>query len=96
MEQFKHLTGVSHGVRRDGAAALDLCYVACGRLDGFWEKNLGAWDIGAGSLIVEEAGGRVSDLNNSSLDLTKGNILATNYLIHDEVIAALQKIKIAA
>lgn len=95
MEQFKYLTGISHGVRRDGAAALDLCYVACGRLDGFWEQNLAPWDIGAGSLIVEEAGGKVSDLNNGQLNLAKGNIVATNQLLHEQVLTALQKIKIA-
>jgi myo-inositol-1(or 4)-monophosphatase len=95
MEQFKYLTGISHGVRRDGAAALDLCYVACGRLDGFWEQNLAPWDIGAGSLIVEEAGGKISDLKGATLNLEEGNIVATNQLIHEEVIESLQKIKIA-
>ncbi len=96
MEQFRYLTGISHGVRRDGSAALDLCYVACGRLDGFWEQNLAPWDIGAGSLIVQEAGGKVTDLNNGPLNLTQGNIVATNQLIHEQVITALQKIKIAS
>jgi myo-inositol-1(or 4)-monophosphatase len=89
MEHFKKLTNVSHGVRRDGSAALDLCFVACGRLDGFWERKLAPWDIGAGSLIVEEAGGRVSNLTNGPLNMQDGHILATNGSIHDEVVAAL-------
>jgi len=89
LENFAHLTNLCHGVRRDGSAALDLCFVACGRLDGFWERKLAPWDIGAGSLIVEEAGGKVSDLANRQLDMQKGHIVATNGLIHDEVVAAL-------
>jgi myo-inositol-1(or 4)-monophosphatase len=89
MEHFQKLTNVSHGVRRDGSAALDLCFVACGRLDGFWERKLAPWDIGAGSLIVEEAGGKVSDLANGQLNMQNGHILATNGLIHDEMVAAL-------
>jgi len=89
MEHFQALTNLSHGVRRDGSAALDLCFVACGRLDGFWERKLAPWDVGAGSLIVEEAGGKVSNLKNGQLNLQDGHILATNGLIHDEVVAAL-------
>jgi myo-inositol-1(or 4)-monophosphatase len=89
MEQFKRLTGLSHGVRRDGSAALDLCFVACGRLDGFWERKLSPWDIAAGSLIVEEAGGKVSDFHKGPLSLERGNILATNGLVHNEIIEAL-------
>ncbi len=89
MEQFKRLTGLSHGVRRDGSAALDLCFVACGRLDGFWERKLSPWDIAAGSLIVEEAGGTVSDFHKGPLSLERGNILATNGLVHNEIIEAL-------
>lgn len=89
MEQFRRLTAVSHGVRRDGSAALDLCFVACGRLDGYWERKLAPWDLGAGTLIVEEAGGKVTNLVNGTLDLSKGHVAATNGLIHDEMITAL-------
>jgi myo-inositol-1(or 4)-monophosphatase len=92
MLPFTTLTTLSHGVRRDGSAALDLCFVACGRLEGFWELKLAPWDIAAGSLIVEEAGGRVSDLVNGPLDMPTGHILATNKLIHDEVIGVMQKV----
>jgi len=92
MVPFTTLTTMSHGVRRDGSAALDLCYVASGRLEGFWELKLSPWDIAAGSLIVEEAGGRVSDLSNGPLDMPTGHILATNNLIHHEVVAVMRKI----
>ncbi|HEY9677046.1 MAG TPA: inositol monophosphatase family protein [Drouetiella sp.] len=90
MVPFTTLTNLSHGVRRDGSAALDLCFVACGRLDGFWELKLSPWDIAAGSLIVEEAGGSVSDLSNGPLDMPTGHILATNKLIHEEVVGVMK------
>jgi myo-inositol-1(or 4)-monophosphatase len=93
MTAFKTLTNLCHGVRRDGSAALDLCYVASGRLDGFWELKLAPWDIGAGSLIVTEAGGKVSDLENRALDLSSGHILATNGKIHLDVVRILNELK---
>ncbi len=64
---FQHLTDSTHGVRRDGSAALDLCYVACGRTEGFWERKLAPWDMGAGILIIQEAGGKVTDLAGKDL-----------------------------
>jgi myo-inositol-1(or 4)-monophosphatase len=70
-------------VRRLGSAALDLCYVAAGRLDGFWERGLHPWDIAAGALIVEEAGGLVTDFGATPLDLMVGEVLATNGHVHD-------------
>jgi myo-inositol-1(or 4)-monophosphatase len=91
MEQFRRLTSLTHGVRRDGSAALDLCYVACGRFEGFWERRLAAWDVGAGSLIVEEAGGTVSDLTNGELDVDRGNVIASNGLIHKELVLHLDE-----
>ncbi len=96
MVEFTTLTNLSHGVRRDGSAALDLCYVATGRTEGFWEKRLSAWDVGAGSLIVEEAGGRVTDLEGNKLDVDKGFILATNGLVHDQVLKVLSDVKAKA
>jgi len=93
MVEFTTLTNLSHGVRRDGSAALDLSYVASGRTDGFWEMKLAAWDVGAGSLIVEEAGGKVTNLEGEKLDVDKGFILATNGLIHDQVLNVLAEIK---
>ncbi len=73
------------GVRRTGSAALDLAYVAAGRTDGFWEFGLRAWDVAAGALLVEEAHGRVSNMDASPLDLNGGNILATNGRLHQQM-----------
>lgn len=81
----------AQALRRDGAAALDLCYVACGRYDGFWELNLSAWDVAAGALIVEEAGGRVSDFQGGKFSAYKPEIVASNGLIHDRMIEILNK-----
>jgi len=71
--------------RRAGAAALDLAYVACGRLDGFWEITLNPWDVAAGTLIIAEAGGKVTDLWGGNSHLQNGHIVASNVLIHDEI-----------
>ncbi len=92
MKEFNSLTDLSHGVRRDGSAALDLCYVAAGRLDAFWEWKLKPWDIGAGSLIVTEAGGKVTDLKDGQLDMSTGHILASNGHVHSEIVDVLQKV----
>ena len=78
-------------IRRLGAAALDLVYVASGRLDGFWEFNLKPWDIAAGSIIVSEAGGYISDINNTNEYFKSGNVLASNINLHKEIIKTLQK-----
>ena len=72
----------TQGVRRTGSAALDLCYVACGRVDGFWEFGLRPWDVAAGALIVAEAGGRATNLDGSALDFEARRILATNGKLH--------------
>ena len=82
---FEKIIAKAQAVRRPGAAALDLCYVAAGRLDGFWELNLSPWDTAAGHLIVTEAGGRVSMSDSSDYDIFKESILATNGKIHDEM-----------
>ena len=83
--EFCHLTHKTHGVRRDGAASLDLAYVACGRLEGYWERGLSPWDLAAGVVILEEAGGRVTAYDQSAFDLRSGRILATNGLVHAEL-----------
>jgi myo-inositol-1(or 4)-monophosphatase len=75
----------TQGVRRNGSAALDLCYVACGRLDGFWEWKLHPWDTAAGALIVREAGGAVSDFRGGAFDLFGEQTLASNRLLHDDM-----------
>jgi len=79
----------AHGFRREGSAALDLCWVACGRLDGFWEQGLHPWDLAAGSLIVLEAGGRVTGYDGGPHDLFAGRTVASNGRIHDELLAVL-------
>ena len=75
----------ARAVRRLGSAALDLCYVAAGRLDGFWEQRLQAWDIAAGALLVEEAGGCVTDLGGEDLNIRTGDVLAANYPLHSQM-----------
>jgi myo-inositol-1(or 4)-monophosphatase len=89
---YHQLTLRSHGVRRAGSAALDLCNVACGRFDGFWEFNLNPWDTAAGVLIVEEAGGRVTDFSGGAFQLASRETLASNRLIHDELISEFHAI----
>jgi myo-inositol-1(or 4)-monophosphatase len=86
---FGHFLGISRAVRRLGSAAIDLCYVAAGRLDGFWEMYLGPWDIAAGALIVEEAGGRVTATDGTNFSARKGSVLATNGSVHDQMLAAI-------
>ncbi|HEV2326087.1 MAG TPA: inositol monophosphatase family protein [Terracidiphilus sp.] len=83
---YQEFTLRSHGVRRAGSAALDLAYVACGRLDAFWEFNLNPWDTAAGILLVEEAGGRVTDYAGNKYRLASDEILASNGAIHEELI----------
>lgn len=80
-------------VRRLGSAALDLCWVACGRFDGFWEYNLSAWDIAAGYLIVQEAGGRVTNFMGDPYNVFDKETLATNGLIHDEMLRQIGRKK---
>lgn len=87
-----HFAAVSHraqAVRRDGAAALDLAYVACGRFDGFWEFDLHAWDVAAGTLLIREAGGTVTRIDGDEAALDAGSILATNGTIHEELKSTL-------
>jgi len=79
----------AQALRRDGAAALDLCYVACGRFDGFWELNLSPWDTAAGALVVAEAGGRLSDFFGGEFSNYEREIVASNGLIHDRMLEVL-------
>lgn len=84
---FYHtLTLRSHGVRRLGAAALDLCYTACGRFEGFWEFNLKPWDTAAGSFIVQQAGGTVTDMLGQPYSVRSPEVLASNGLVHQELL----------
>jgi myo-inositol-1(or 4)-monophosphatase len=83
---FGTFIGRARAVRRLGSAALDLCYVAAGRFDGFWERRLHPWDVAAASLIVEEAGGRVTAMDGSPFDVHSEQVLATNGRIHEEML----------
>ncbi len=81
------------GVRRVGSAALDLAYVACGRLDGFWEFGLNPWDVAAGALLVQEAGGRVTNMDGSAFDMNAGQIVAANGLIHPQLLQTIAQMR---
>jgi myo-inositol-1(or 4)-monophosphatase len=83
---FHQVAMVSHGVRRGGSAALDLAYVACGRLDGFWEFGLNPWDVAAGMLLIREAGGRVSTMRGDDATLDGPHVCATNGAIHQQTL----------
>ena len=81
----------SQAVRRDGSAAIDLAYVACGRFEGFWEEGLNAWDVAAGVLLVEEAGGRTSSYSGDKLDIYKPPFCVSNGQVHDQMLGILQR-----
>jgi myo-inositol-1(or 4)-monophosphatase len=81
----------TQGVRRGGSAALDLCYVACGRLDGFYEENLKPWDTAAGLVILTEAGGKITTFDGGDYDLYAPNILASNGVLHQELAALIKE-----
>jgi myo-inositol-1(or 4)-monophosphatase len=89
--QLRNVMGEVAGVRRMGSAALDLAYIAAGRLDGFWEEGLSAWDIAAGIIMIREAGGFVSDASGGQKMLDNGSIVAGNELIHKALIKTLAK-----
>jgi len=86
---FTNFTMEAQAVRRDGSAALDLAYVACGRFDGFWEDGLSPWDIAAGALLITEARGKITNFNNEPLDIYTGKVLGSNGLIHDAMLRVL-------
>lgn len=90
LDLFRDFVLTARGIRRDGAAALDLCYVACGRVDGFWELGLSPWDMAAGSLIVTEAGGRLTDYAGRPLNLRGRHMVASNTLLHRQMLDAIQ------
>jgi myo-inositol-1(or 4)-monophosphatase len=93
LRYFEEVMARAQGVRRAGAAVIDLCYVACGRFDGFWEFELCPWDIAAGQLIVTESGGEVGMVNGKELDIFGNNIVATNGKIHKELTDVLNSVR---
>lgn len=89
LKEFGDFAMRAQALRRPGAAAIDLCYVACGRLDGFWEFHLKPWDISAGALIVTEAGGTMSHSKGEALDVHRSDIVASNGLLHEAMLNVL-------
>ena len=90
---FRAFVGQARAVRRLGSAAIDLCYVAAGRMDGFWERDLNAWDIAGGALLVTEAGGRVTALDGEAFTSRGRSVLASNNLIHDAMIQTVRSVE---
>lgn len=89
LSAFSHFVSKAQAVRRMGAASVDLAYVASGRFDAFWEYGLGPWDVCAGTLLITEAGGRVSDADGGGMHLSGKSVVATNGAIHQEVLESL-------
>jgi len=90
---FGVFLGRARAVRRLGSAALDLCYVAAGRFDAFWEQHLKPWDVAAGALIAEEAGGRVTGMDGSPFDTTAAHLVASNSRVHDEMLTVIREFR---
>ena len=90
VELFGAFLGRARAVRRLGSAALDLCYVAAGRFEGFWEQRLKPWDVAAGALIVEEAGGRVTGMDGSAFDVEAGHLIASNGHVHAQMLGVIR------
>lgn len=93
LDNFRQFVLKAQGVRRDGSAAMNLSYVAAGRFDGFWERGIQAWDMAAGVLMVQEAGGKVTDISGQPFDLMAQNALASNGKIHNQIFQILKKSK---
>jgi myo-inositol-1(or 4)-monophosphatase len=93
LKEFAAFALKSQAIRRVGSAALDLAYTAAGRFDGYWEFKLSPWDIAAGILIAEEAGCQVTSWNGGKYDLNKGEILASNFLVHEQMMAVLSSVR---
>lgn len=87
--EFCHLTHLTQGVRRGGSASIDLAHVACGCLDGYWERGLSPWDLAAGVVLVEEAGGQISAYDGSAFDIYSGRLVATNGALHQPIVQEL-------
>lgn len=89
LDHWANFAKNAQALRRCGSAALDLCYVACGRFDGFWELSLNSWDMAAGALMVTEAGGRITDFGGGRFSIYKPEVIASNGLIHDSMIQVI-------
>ena len=91
IDNFSRFAIKAQAIRRAGSAALDLSYAACGRFDGFWEMKLKPWDVAAAALMVREAGGTISGFKNEPFTIYSGNVLASNSLIHNEMLSVLNR-----
>ena len=91
LDHFANFALRAQAIRRAGSAALDLCYVGCGRFDGFWEIKLHPWDVAVGALVVEEAGGRITDFEGRPFSIYSSECVASNGIIHDEMLQVLKK-----
>ena len=91
LAMFGAFLGQARAVRRLGSAALDLCYVATGRFDGFWEQTLKPWDVAAGALIVEEAGGKITGMDGSRFDPAAAHLVASNGQIHEAMLDVIKR-----
>ena len=91
---FARFLESAQAVRRLGSAALDLCYVAAGRFDAFWEQHLKPWDVAAGTLIVQEAGGTVTGMDGSPFDAAAGHLVASNGFLHSEILEAIRRFRV--
>jgi myo-inositol-1(or 4)-monophosphatase len=91
LDHFARFALKTQGLRRTGSAALDLCYVAAGRFDGFWEVQLNPWDMAAGSVIVKEAGGRLTDFSGKDLSIYGQELVASNGQIHEAMLQVLKQ-----
>src|SRR5207247_3064342 len=90
---FARFVGRARAVRRLGSAAIDLCYVAAGRMDAFWERDLKPWDIAGGALIVAESGGRVTHMDGTPFNSHRRHVLATNALLHEPMLEIIRQFK---
>ena len=93
LAEYETFAKRARAVRRLGSALLDIAYVAAGRFEGFWELTLSPWDVAAAAILVEEAGGRVTDLNGGPVDIDRPRIVATNGRIHDQVLSVLKEVR---
>ena len=92
MELFKKFTDLTQGVRRSGAAAVDLCHAASGKVDGYWEFDVKPWDLAAGALIAERAGAKLTNLKGEKFSIFDNEVLVSNELIHSEMVNAIHNI----
>ena len=93
VDLFGAFLAQARAVRRLGSAALDLCYVAAGRFEGFWEQHLKPWDVAAGALIVAEAGGRISGMDGSPFDPVAAHLVASNEQVHDAMLTVIREFR---